>query len=51
MLFNLGYQISDIIWLSNVKNAEDNFWYKNGFVGGDFYGRIFYRNLFNSRVK
>ena len=50
-MFNIGYQVSDIIWLVQVEETEANYWYRTGFVIGDAYGRIYYRTLFDAPVK
>jgi len=47
VIFNLGFIVSDFIWLINVTTAETDYWYRNGFVAGDIYMRLFYRTLYD----
>ena len=50
-LFNLGYQVMDVIYLLIVWGNEPDYWYRTGFVGGDIYMRYFYRNLYDVPVR
>jgi hypothetical protein len=51
IMFNLGFMIQDGIWMWQVTDAETDWWYRNGFVAGDFYMRFFYRTVRNFEVK
>lgn len=50
-MFNLGYIFLDFEWLLSELSTDPGYQYKNGFVLGDMYMRIFYRTLYNAPVK
>ena len=49
-LFNFGYQLSDIYWYVQLENDEEDYYYRAGYVYGDFYMRFFYRTLTDVEV-
>lgn len=60
--FNAGYQMRDLIWLFLVQSTEGDttdsptgsliaFWYRLGYVSGDFYMRFFFRNTIDAPEK
>ena len=51
LIFNLGFMLSDFNWMISVEATEENYWYRNGYVYGDFYMRWFYRSLVSVPVK
>ena len=50
ILFNLGYQINDVIWFISVPGDEPGIWYRHGYVTGDIYMRFYYRTLYDAPV-
>lgn len=51
MLFNLGFMLSDFNWIISVEATETNYFYRNGYVYGDFYMRWFFRTKMTFPVK
>lgn len=51
ILFNMGFMLSDFNWMISVEATEEKYWYRNGYVYGDFYMRWFYRTAITFPVK
>lgn len=45
IIFNLGYMFGDIQWFVLLESTEPQYFYRVGFVAGDFYMRFFTRSL------
>mmetsp|Transcript_6536 Transcript_6536/g.10505 ORF Transcript_6536/g.10505 Transcript_6536/m.10505 type:complete len:127 (+) Transcript_6536:1729-2109(+) len=50
VVFNLGYLISDVFWMVELNDSQDNYWYRTGYVTGDIYMRFFFRNTYSAPV-
>lgn len=51
VLFNLGYQVLDVIYIVSVTTDEYDYFYRQGYASGDLYMRFFYRTLYDAPVR
>lgn len=51
IVFNMGYQVRDTIWLVQLTTAMPDYWYRYGFVAGDVYMRFFFRSTYDAPLK
>jgi hypothetical protein len=51
LLFNIGFQILDIIWYVGIDDTQEEYYYRTGYVAGDLYMRFFFRSLYDAPYK
>lgn len=51
VLFNLGYQVLDVVYILSVESEPYDYFYRQGYAVGDIYMRFYYRTLYDAPVR